>query len=139
MVNDPFSSDKWMVLQWERNPETATQLIQQINRKMRIDIKVLGVFNRFNGLDIHQMCNYVKITCERYIHKAMSAHTWINNYPTPTKPTPLPSDSACIQSLEAAVPPKQSQLIIILSTCSAGGRDTRPITLPCPASRIRTS
>jgi len=27
----------------------------------------------------------------------------------------------------------------ILSACSAGGRDTRPITLPNPASRIRTS
>lgn len=82
----------------------ATNLIQQINSKMRIQLKVLGIIDRFNGLDIHQTRDYIKVTCEKYLAKAMGAHKWIQE-PIAERPIPLSSDSTYIQLLESAIPP----------------------------------
>jgi hypothetical protein len=48
------------------NKDTAIALINAINSQMRIDVKHLGIIDRFNGLDVHQTRFYVKITCEKY-------------------------------------------------------------------------
>lgn len=87
----------------------ANTLLNKINAKMRIQLKILGPIDRFNGLDVHQTKHYIKITCEKYLYKAMSAHTWIGDVPIADKPTPLPSDNAYIQALEAAKPPNTTQ------------------------------
>ena len=84
---------------------TAMTLIDRINAKMRIQIKTMGIIDRFNGLDIHQTRNYIKLTCEKYLHKAMTAHKWVHEQPIAEKPTPLPSDAAYIQTLESAPRP----------------------------------
>jgi hypothetical protein len=77
-----------------KDEHSANQLIKLINSKMRIDMKALGIINRFNGIDIHQTRNYIKITCEKYIHKMLKQHNWLDTSTMATKPTPLPSDHA---------------------------------------------
>jgi hypothetical protein len=51
------------------NQETAMVLLTAINDKMRIEVKHLGLIDRFNGLDIQQTRYYVKLTCEKYLKK----------------------------------------------------------------------
>jgi hypothetical protein len=51
--------------------EHTMPLIDAINDKMRIEVKHLGIFTRFNGMDIHQTEYYVKITCEKYLTKML--------------------------------------------------------------------
>jgi hypothetical protein len=72
---------------------------------MRISLKTLGVIDRFNGIYIHQTRYYVKLTCEKYLKKMLTNHAWCDTSLMPNKPTPLPSDTAYIQSLETATPP----------------------------------
>jgi hypothetical protein len=52
----------------------AEALILAINERMRIDVKHLGIINRFNGMDIHQSKYFVKITCEKYLQKMLKGH-----------------------------------------------------------------
>jgi len=85
--------------------ELAINLFQKINSCLRINLKILGRVDRFNGMDIHQTRDYIKITCERYLHKMLKAHNWLESSTHPERPTPLPSDNHFIQSLENAVRP----------------------------------
>ena len=88
-----------------RQSEHAEQLLARINAKMRIDIKIQGLITRFNGMDIHQTQDYVKITCEKYLHKMIQHHQWLQLLPTPSAPIPLPADPTYIQNLEKAQTP----------------------------------
>jgi len=85
--------------------QTARELIDAINAKMRIDVKHLGIIDRFNGVDVHQTRYYVKITCEKYLHKMIKAHDWLLKGTTPINPIPLPADNHYIRKLEEAVVP----------------------------------
>ncbi len=61
------------------DPNAARKLIDSINTKMRIEVKHLGLINRFNGMDVHQTRYYVKITCENYLYKMIKSHDWLIN------------------------------------------------------------
>ena len=95
-----------------KQKQYAERLIQLINNKLQINIKLLGTITRFNGMDIHQTQNFIKIKGEQYLTKMIPRHPWISTNATPM--TPLPSDSAYIQAIEQATPPstncEQSQL-----------------------------
>jgi hypothetical protein len=82
----------------------STHLLTQINSKMRIPIKILGVIDRFNGIDIHQTKYYVKITCEKYLYKMLKHHQWLDSTHA-IMPIPLHSDSKHIAQLETALTP----------------------------------
>jgi len=84
----------------------AKQLIDAINSQMRIEVKHLGLIDRFNGMDIHQTRYYVKITCEKYLYKMIKAHDWLLTGPHPIHPVPLPADAAYLKRLEQAVMPQ---------------------------------
>ena len=90
------------------NTTICEQIIQYINSKMTMDVKGLGIIERFHGLDVHQTKRYVKITCERYITKMLQDHDWMQTGPKPIMPIPLPSETTFIKGLEQAIPP-QSQ------------------------------
>jgi len=84
--------------------DTAIALINAINSQMRIDVKHLGIIDRFNGLDVHQTRFYVKITCEKYLLKMVKGHEdLLHNIPA--NAVPLPADSAYIRALENATVP----------------------------------
>jgi len=85
--------------------QSARHLIDAINAKMRIEVKHLGIIDRFNGMDIHQTRYYVKITCEKYLYKMIKAHDWLLKTPEPINPIPLPADNTYIRKLEEAVVP----------------------------------
>jgi hypothetical protein len=84
--------------------ERAMALIQSINDKMQIDVKHLGIIERFNGVDVHQMQDYVNITCEKYLYNMLKSHNWLATTPH-SNPIPLPPDTKYITQLEQAVVP----------------------------------
>ena len=84
--------------------ENAMQLISAINDNMRIEVKHLGLIDRFNGMDIKQTRFYIKITCEKYLQKMIKGHEDLIKH-VPANPIPLPADPNYIRKLESAKVP----------------------------------
>ena len=55
----------------------AETIIENINSKLSIQIKSLGVINRFNGVDIAQTRDYIKIYNKTYISKILKSKNWL--------------------------------------------------------------
>ena len=86
-----------------QDKETALDVIEQINKKMTISVKQLGVISRFNGVDILQSQHYIKLYNLTYIDKILQRHEWIHHEkPLQTHPTPMNSDNEYQRRLEQA-------------------------------------
>ena len=73
---------------------------------MANELQDLGIIiKRFNGFDIHQPKDYVKISCELYIDKIFSHHDW-ENEKAASRPVPMRNDAAYQATLELAKAPK---------------------------------
>ncbi len=67
-----------------------------IDEKLSIPIKRQGYLNMYNGVDVYQTHNYIKINIKTFINKAFAKRilTWMRtSYPTPNRSTPLPSNN----------------------------------------------
>ena len=90
----------------------AEEIIADINSHMSIDIKSLGVVDRFNGVDIQQSRNFVKIFNKSYIDKILKAKGWLdaaipdNN----TRRIPMHNDKDYNQDIEIASPIEPNEL-----------------------------
>ncbi len=51
------------------NQRTADILLNMLDKKLTMPIKCQGLLDMFNGVDVVQMKNYVKIDCHTYIDK----------------------------------------------------------------------
>ena len=86
--------------------ELATEVIDTIDKYMTIKIKDLGRLTRYNGVDVIQARNYIKINNPTYITKIVNEHAWmIEGPPLSTLPTPMKDDKKFIHQMETAVPP----------------------------------
>ena len=65
---------------------------------------LLGVSKIFNGLDIHQTRDFVKISCELYIDKIVSHHGW-ESEKADNRPIPMRNDAAYQASLKLVKAP----------------------------------
>ena len=78
-----------------------------INKEMTIDVKDLGIINRFNSLDVQQTKHYVKISNETYITIIVNEHpTMFENYYSHNTPIPTPNDKEFAKTIEQAIPPQ---------------------------------
>jgi hypothetical protein len=83
-------------------------LLNMIDDKLRIPLKRQGLLDMFNGINVTQTRNYVKIDCHTYIDKFCEKYldTWLKKVPlTENRPTPLPTDATWIKKFNAAVGP----------------------------------
>lgn len=71
-----------------------------------IKIKHIGNVSYFNGVDIDQRKEYVKLHATTYIEKLISQYEWLKNNTTPMYHHPLPMDSnpQHIENMESAEP-----------------------------------
>ena len=83
---------------------TATQVIDDINSRMTIDVKKLGMVNRYNGIDVEQTRDYIKLYNRTYLEKILLKHLWWINTTDPpaTFPTPMHESNAYQRKLETA-------------------------------------
>lgn len=64
------------------SPKTAETLIARINGRVTASSK--GIGTRYNGIDMQQTRDYIKISCESFIDTVLQTHGW--SMPGPHKP-----------------------------------------------------
>jgi hypothetical protein len=64
------------------SPAAAAQLIAVINAHATTSSQGIGILDnqgigiRYNGVDLHQTRDYIKISCETYINRVLQTHGW---------------------------------------------------------------
>jgi hypothetical protein len=88
--------------------QTANILLDMLDDQLTMPIKHQGLLNMFNGVNVTQTRNYVKINCHTYINKFGSKYldSWLNKVPlSENRPTPLPMDGTWLKAFNAAIGP----------------------------------
>ena len=64
----------------------------------------MGLIDMFNGMDIQQTRDYVKMSCKTYLERIMSKHmqNGLNMKEMPNRPTPLPTTGKFMESFMGA-------------------------------------
>jgi len=96
------------------NEDIAKHLYDQIGKLLQLpsentpSFKYLGLLKDFNGLDIAQCSDAIKLSCEKYIDRVLTTHGWSKpSPPVPSKyPAPLPVDA--VTSLHAHQGPPEN-------------------------------
>ncbi len=86
--------------------KTSNILLELIDDQLSIPLKRQGLLDMFNGIDVLQTRDYIKIDCHSYINKFCKKNldTWLSKVPlTENQPTPLPTDATWIKKFNAAV------------------------------------
>jgi hypothetical protein len=84
---------------------TATILLDMIDEKLTIPMKRQGFLDMYNGIDVTQTRDYIKISSKSFIEKICEKYltTWMQNFTsTDDRPTPLPTDPTWYKKFNAA-------------------------------------
>ncbi len=92
-----------------------------IDDLLTFPMKQMGLINLFNGLDIEQTHDYIKISCSIYIDKIMAKHlsNLLSTHDISNHPTPLPTKKSFLSSFLNAVgdpDPKIQQQLAKINT-----------------------
>ena len=86
---------------------TCQAVITAINDELSIEIKDLGQLTRYNGVDVIQSRDYIKLANETYVEKVLEEHSWLlKDLPISNRPIPMNSDKAYSRILESAKGPE---------------------------------
>jgi len=96
------------------NEDLTKRLYEQIGKALQLrsentpPFKHLGLIQDFNGLDIAQCSNAIKLLCETNVDRVLTTHGWSKpSPPVPSKPpAPLPVDA--VTSLHAHQGPPEN-------------------------------
>jgi Reverse transcriptase (RNA-dependent DNA polymerase) len=58
-----------------QDPAVADEIIKQIST--HVSLTTQGVLSRFNGVDVKQTQDYIKLSCESHIMNMMKIHGWL--------------------------------------------------------------
>ena len=99
------------------DPKTADILLNMLDERLTIPIKRQGYIDIFNGIDIDQTWDYIKISCKSFIEKYCEKllTTWMSSYLMAAAcPTPLTCDPSWFKKFNSATddpdPKKQADL-----------------------------
>ena len=69
-------------------------VFDMLDDKLTFLMKRMGLVTLFNGMDVTQTADFIKISCSTYIDKIMPKHltAWMSDHDISTRPTPLPSN-----------------------------------------------
>ncbi len=106
-VNESSSSAKSMILQlWLRTSSLLIFLLDMIDEFLFIPMKRQGFLDMYNGVDVLQIWDYIKISCTTFINKICKKYltSWMQSYTTTAdRPTPLPTDPAWYKGFNTAI------------------------------------
>jgi hypothetical protein len=86
--------------------ETVNILLDMLEEKLTIPIKWQGYLDMYNGIDIAQIKDYIKISCKLFVEKISEKYmvVWMNKYIIlATRPTPLPYDPNWMKKFNTAM------------------------------------
>ncbi len=81
----------------------ANHLLDLIDNKLSIPMKRQGLVTLYNGLDILQTWDYIKVSCKTYINRISNIHLdhgWMKSYLILDHPTPLPTTPQFMKVLQ---------------------------------------
>ena len=84
---------------------TSNILLDQIDEALSIPMKRQGYLDMYNGVDVTQTRDYIKISSQTFVTKICEKYlnTWMKHYTTTAdRPTPLPTDPAWIKLFNSA-------------------------------------
>ena len=76
-----------------------------LDDKLTIPIKLQGFLDMYNGIDVYQTRDYIKIACTSFADKCCDkyADTWMKTYMmSGSQPMPLPSDPTWMKKFNSA-------------------------------------
>ena len=79
---------------------TADHLFDLIDDRLSMPLKRQGLITMFNGMDIKQTKDYIKVSCETYIERMAEKHLqkWMSNHHIHgSRPTPLPTTQSFVK------------------------------------------
>jgi hypothetical protein len=92
---------------------TTNILLDMLDNELMIPLKQMGLLDMYNGLDVIQTKDFIKITCTTYIECISAKHlaSWMKNFDVPTgRPTLLPGEESFMRSfLTATVDPNPKE------------------------------
>jgi hypothetical protein len=91
---------------------TLDILLDMIDEKLSIPLKWEGLLDMYNGIDILQTRDYIKIDVHSYIKKFCLKYedTWLSKVPlTENRPTPLPTHPNWIKKFNLAIGSSESK------------------------------
>jgi hypothetical protein len=80
--------------------QNANRVFNMLNNRLMFPMKCMGLISLFNGLDIAQTADFVKISCSTYLDKVLQKHLsmWLSDHDLPSWPTPLPTTKTFLTS-----------------------------------------
>jgi hypothetical protein len=85
---------------------TANILLDMLDDRLSIPIKYQGYVNMFNGINITQTRNYIKVDCHSFVEKTCEKYltSWMHTISlTDNCPAPLPTDQNWLKKFNAAI------------------------------------
>ncbi len=85
--------------------QTADILLDMLDEKSTIPNKQQEYLDVYNGIDIYQTKDYIKIACKSFVEKCSEKYlaTWMKTYTmSSTRPKPLPLDPTWMKKFNTA-------------------------------------
>lgn len=83
------------------NDRINKEIIKDINKELTIEIKDRGRLTRYNGVDVLQTSDYIKISNKTYFEKVIEGHEWLLlDNQIANEPIPMKSDKDYMKELE---------------------------------------
>ncbi len=85
---------------------TGNILLDMIDDELSIPMKWQGYLDMYNGIDILQTRDYIRITCKTFINKICNKYlnSWMQNFTsTEDQPTLLPTDPTWFKKFNATI------------------------------------
>ena len=94
--------------------EMANAVITAIGKYMKSPIKMEGIIDLFNGLNIDQTRDYIKVTPRSYITRVVKRHNhWMETFPESNEPLPICTDSKDLQALDNDESTTEDQILAL--------------------------
>ena len=79
---------------------TADMIFNLIDDSLKFPLKHMGLVNMFNGLDINQTQDYVKVSYQTYIERITKKYIqlWLWAQPIQDRPTPFPKTPGFVKA-----------------------------------------
>ena len=92
------------------NTQICNKVIDHISKSPTAPMKKLGLIDDFNGVQIQQHQQYIKLHNSKYIKQILDKHEWLHDtYKSHSKPTPMRSNTKYLEELENDVGPSSEQ------------------------------
>ena len=84
---------EWEQVEIDLSDPEILETLMVMSAEMTIEIKDLGSLDRYNGVDVTQTRDFVKLSNKTYMQRVLDGHAWLlNDTNISNKPIPIHSE-----------------------------------------------